>query len=193
MSEKDPKDPGREGPLQAAMPRDNAPPAFHDAVAAVFERHHDRVFRVAHRITGNASDAEDVLQTVFLRLLRREEPIELGDDAGSYLHRAAVNAALDMLRRRKSARIAPLEEAQHEHDAEPGPLDRHEERELRERLRKSLAALPPRTAEMFALRYFEGYGNREIARMLGTTWSVVAVTLHRTRARIQKEILGGHR
>ena len=41
---------------------------------------------------------------------------------------------------------------------------------------------------MFALRYLEGYDNREIARMLGTTQAVVAVVLHRARGRMQKEI-----
>ncbi len=41
---------------------------------------------------------------------------------------------------------------------------------------------------MFALRYFEGLGNREIAELLGTSQGVVAVLLHRTRARLRKEL-----
>jgi RNA polymerase sigma factor (sigma-70 family) len=57
-------------------------------------------------------------------------------------------------------------------------------------VRAALAALPERAAEMFVLRYFDGYGNREIARMLDTSWSTVAVTLHRTRARLQKDLKG---
>jgi RNA polymerase sigma factor (sigma-70 family) len=48
--------------------------------------------------------------------------------------------------------------------------------------------LPPRTAEMFAMRVFEGYTNPEIAKMLGISQVVVAVTLHRTRRKLQKEM-----
>jgi RNA polymerase sigma-70 factor (ECF subfamily) len=54
----------------------------------------------------------------------------------------------------------------------------------------ALAQLNPRAAEIFALRYFDGYGNREIARLLNTSWSTVAVTLHRTRAKLQSALKG---
>jgi RNA polymerase sigma-70 factor (ECF subfamily) len=146
------------------------------------------VFRAAYRITGNTMDAEDVLQTVFLRILRREEGAPLSETAGSYLHRAAVNAALDLARRRRTIHAAPLEGIEPLPDARPTPETAGEVRELREHLRAALSGLPPRAAEIFSLRYFEGYSNREIARMLGTSWSTVAVTLHRTRARLRKEI-----
>src|SRR5215208_406271 len=82
------------------------------ALEAAFRRHHEAVFRAAYRITGNPMDAEDVLQTVFTRLLRREEGEGLDPEgAGSYLHRAAVNAALDLLRARRRSRSVRLEEA----------------------------------------------------------------------------------
>ena len=64
---------------------------------ALFREHHGAVYRAAYRITGNAMDAEDVLQTVFTRLLRRERQRPFRE-RGSYLHRAAVNAALDLMR-----------------------------------------------------------------------------------------------
>ena len=63
----------------------------------LFLAHKDRVFRAAYRVTGSASDAEDVLQTVFLRLMRHTPGAEISNP-GSYLHRSAVNAALDLLR-----------------------------------------------------------------------------------------------
>ena len=59
-------------------------------------------------------------------------------------------------------------------------------RELRDSLRRALSKLPPRNAEMFAMRFFEGYTNPEIAKLLGISQVVVAVTLHRTRRRLQK-------
>ena len=66
--------------------------------------------------------------------------------------------------------------------------------EIREWLRGALARLNPRIAEMFMLRFFEGKDNPEIARLLKTTPGTVAVTLSRTRDRLQKEYrayLGG--
>jgi RNA polymerase sigma-70 factor (ECF subfamily) len=161
-----------------------------NSVAVLFEQHHERVFRIARRITGDASDAEDVLQTVFLRIVRREDPPLRADDAASYLHRAATNASLDLLRRRKAARSQPIEDAERLLDHEPSPERNHEGAELRDKLRTALAALNPRAAEIFVLRYFDGYGNREIARLLNTSWSTIAVTLHRTRAKLQKELKG---
>src|SRR5262245_59065993 len=182
----------REAPLQSAQPEAKHDPR-HSEISEIFDLHHDRVFRVAYRITGSASDAEDALQTIFLRLLRREEPIPSADEAGSYLHRAAVHASLDLLRRRRSARSVPLDLAAGHSDPLGGPDADREASELRERLRRAVAELPPRASLMFTLRYFEGLDNREIARRLGTSWSVVAVTLHRTRARLRKELLGGSR
>jgi RNA polymerase sigma-70 factor (ECF subfamily) len=59
--------------------------------------------------------------------------------------------------------------------------------EIRHWLRQAVARLSPRAAEMFALRFFEGRDNPEIAQVLGTTPGSVAVTLSRTRDRIQQE------
>ncbi len=170
-------------PAQDAAPADTS-------VAALFTQHHERVFRVARRITGNAPDAEDVLQTVFLRIMRRDEPPLRADDAANYLHRAATNASLDLLRRRKAARSEPIEDAERFHDHEPNPEAAHVGAEIRDKVRAALAELNPRAAEIFVMRYFDGYGNREIARLLNTSWSTIAVTLHRTRAKLQKDLKG---
>src|ERR1700757_982506 len=65
----------------------------------LFWAHQERVLRAAYRITGNMADAEDVAQTVFIRLAA--SPNEKIENAGSYLYRAAINGALDLIRRRK--------------------------------------------------------------------------------------------
>ncbi len=160
-----------------------------EALETLFREHHGSVFRAAYRITGDPADAEDVLQTVFTRLLRREEQPDLSESAGSYLHRAAVNAALDLIRARKRARTVDLEGAGDLVDhADPGPERRHGSRELARRLREAMTRLSPRQAEIFTMRYFEGLGNLEISKLLGATQTSIAVILHRARHRLQKEM-----
>ena len=158
------------------------------ALAAAYEEHHRRVFRAAFRVTGSIDDAEDVLQTVFLNMMKRQTAsgLDLGDDPKSYLCRAAVNAAVDVLRARKrKATVEPEAEPPQETPDADSEVTR---RELRHRLRNALSGLPPRAASIVALRFFEGYGNTEIATMLGTSPSSIAVTLHRARQRLKAEL-----
>ena len=66
----------------------------------IFNENHALVYRVAYRITGNNEDAEDVLQTLFLRLLRREILPDVDRNPRAYMHRAAINIALDIVKLR---------------------------------------------------------------------------------------------
>ncbi|MGE5644483.1 MAG: RNA polymerase sigma factor [Acidobacteriota bacterium] len=154
------------------------------ALEEIFRERHELVFRAAWRITGDLNDAEDVLQTVFLRLLRQGWSPDSVDNVEAYLRRAAVNAALDIVRARRDSKKVPFE------DVEP-VMRQHAAGELRAMLRAALARLSPKAAEMFALRYFEGYGNAEIAQMLAISAASVAVTLHRTRGQLQAELKKG--
>jgi RNA polymerase sigma-70 factor, ECF subfamily len=154
----------------------------------VFVAHQARVFRAAYRIMGNAQDAEDVLQSVFLRLARQAEGTLDVANASSYLYRAAINSAFDLLRSRRIRPNVPLDEAKDAPGTLPGPDATQEAEEIRHWLRRALAALPPRAAEVFALRYLEGEANRDIARMLGISRVSVAVSLHRTRQRLQSDL-----
>lgn len=156
----------------------------------LFREHHEKVFRVAYRMTGNVLDAEDVLQTVFLRLAKRQEIYDFSPSPAGYLVRAAVNAALDLLRSGSRTKSVSLEDAAPTLAASPArsPEAEHEEREMRELVRRAISRLGGNAAEMFVLRYVEGYGNREIAEMLGTTQMVVGVVLHRARGRMRREI-----
>ena len=159
----------------------------------LFNQHNQRVFRTAYRVTGSAADAEDVLQTVFLRMARGQEAAAAADNVEAYLCRAAVNASLDLLRSRKRSKAVAIDDLESEASvASIGggrtPETRHEDRELRKLIRDAVGKLGETAGQMFALRYFEGYGNAEIAQMMNTSALVVGVTLHRARARLRKEI-----
>ncbi|MGI8784563.1 MAG: RNA polymerase sigma factor [Acidobacteriota bacterium] len=180
--------------MQATTQQHQRNESLSDDLAKAFGDHHALVFNTAYRITGNPMDAEDVLQTVFLRLARRSLAPDFRQGAQGYLHRAAVNGALDLVRRR--GRNVPLEEAPAAElrDLQPGPEAQHSSTEVRAWLRRAVARLSPRAAEIFVLRYFEGFSDADIARQLATSRGTVAVVAYRTRRRLRKEIrlwLGG--
>ena len=157
-----------------------------DELGQMFQAHHGLVFRTAYRVTGNAADAEDVLQTVFLRMLRRDQRARALENQESYFRRAAINVSLDVVRAGKDSRSVPLDEVAPEALSEK--RQEAENCELRDMLRRALARLNRREAEIFAMRFFEDMSNQEIAKLLGISQIHVAVILHRTRARLQKEV-----
>jgi RNA polymerase sigma-70 factor, ECF subfamily len=162
-------------------------------IEKAFLEHHEMVYRAAFRITGNASDAEDVLQTLFLRLVRREWTPDREFGWPAYLHRAAVNIALDIVRGR--GRQVALGEGELDiPESRPDPHKESSAAELRKAFSAALAELNANWAEIFVLRYVEGYKVQEIANMLNSTKSTIAVTLFRTRSRLRKSMrkfLGG--
>jgi RNA polymerase sigma-70 factor, ECF subfamily len=156
---------------------------------SLFRAHQSLVLRAAYRVTGSMTDAEDVLQTVFLRLAGRDFASAVVGNMEGYLHRAAVNAALDIIRSRQDARNTPLEDAPEPTatSAFTAPDRAQASAEIREWLRIALLRLSPRAAEVFALRYLEELDNQEIARLLKVTETSIGVLLHRTRAQLQKD------
>jgi RNA polymerase sigma factor (sigma-70 family) len=159
-----------------------------ESLSQLFREHYRRVLLAAYRITGSMADAEDIAQTVFLRIASVDSP--LAANTGSYLYRAAINGALDLLRHRKAAPASPLEDAAGIVSSARGSSPEAEAfgNELGDRLRLAVGELAPRGAEMFVLRYVEELGNREIAALMGTSQAVVAVTLHNVRSRLKKRL-----
>ena len=169
------------------------PPGDHESeLGTLFRAHHDRVFRTAHRITGSPADAEDVLQTVFLRLVKSQENYDLSENPAAYLSRAAINASLDLMRSRSRAKLVEPGDVEMDglESRRQSPEAEHADRELQTLIRQAVASLGKTAGEMFVLRYYEGYDNQEIAKMLDTSQMVVGVVLHRARTRLRKEI--GH-
>jgi RNA polymerase sigma-70 factor (ECF subfamily) len=180
----------KEDAVRAAVKLMKPLPEPPDELESLFRDQHTRIFRTAYRITGNAVDAEDVLQNVFLRLVRGGELYDLKLNPEAYLQRAAVNASLDILRSRSRTKSVALQdlETEPEENSACNPENQQVDRELRKLIESAVAKLGDRSAEMFALRYYEGYDNREIAEKLGTSQMVVGVMLHRARGKMRREI-----
>jgi RNA polymerase sigma-70 factor (ECF subfamily) len=150
---------------------------------ALFQTHSQLVFRTAFAITLNRQDAEDVLQSVFVKLLQRGLTPELRQQPARYLHRAAVNTSLNVLRSRKRRRLADGLDV-HALPASQG-ADARDRDERQERLTEAMARLTPRALEILLLRYEHDHTDVQIAQHLGTSRGVIAVTLHRIRARLR--------
>ena len=149
---------------------------------ALFREHYGLIYRTAYSVTGSRQDAEDVLQTIFLRLLRRALPPDLAANPKGYLYRAAVNLSLNTLRARARHEVADALERL------PAPsivTPTDAEDETRRQLLQAIAQLPPRAVEILILHYEHDYSDAEIAKMLGTSRGTIAVTLWRTRRRLR--------
>ncbi|HSL17360.1 MAG TPA: sigma-70 family RNA polymerase sigma factor [Methylomirabilota bacterium] len=191
VDERDPEE-----TLQAATATPRTDPI--EWLEPVYREHSRAVIQAAYRVTGNAEDAEDVLQTVFTRLARRSAPPDFSGGALPYLRRAAVNAALDLVQSKRARTSVPFDDATEAVTGDPSPPpDRLQHgRELHDKLREVVAGLSRRSAEIFTLRYIEGLDNQAVAAALGTSPGTVAVTLHRVRERLKTEMapfLGGIR
>src|SRR5689334_9905466 len=150
----------------------------------LFREHYPMVYRTAFSVTCSTEDAEDVLQTIFLGLLRREFPPDLKTNPKAYLYRAAFNRSLDIVRARRR-NVVPVE-AEHIERAASDDWEYAEEAERR--LYEAIAHLHPTAVQILMLRYVHNLGVAEIASLLGTTRSTVGVSLFRSRVRLRKLI-----
>jgi RNA polymerase sigma-70 factor (ECF subfamily) len=148
----------------------------------IFRQHYRMAYATAYGMLGNSEDADDVAQTIFLRLLHREFPTDLVKNPKAYLYRAAVNESLNVIRSRKRSIVRtdaePIETPQHSADESA--------EELHQRLYEALAKLNPGAADVLVLRYVHKYSIADIAALLGTSRSTIAVNLYRSRARLKK-------
>lgn len=139
------------------------------ALGALYDRHAGAVFRHALWTVGRVEDAEDVVQTVFVRLAERG-----GGGIGSlrsYLAAAAHRAAIDVLRARRRRRESPEVEVDALIGACGGPADDVADREWA----AQVARLPPEQREVVVLRAWGEFSFREIGRVVGvTTWTAAS-------------------
>ena len=143
--------------------------------------HYQMAYHTAYAVLGSAEDAEDVAQTIFLRLLHHGTSREAKRKPRAYIYKAAVNESLNLIRSRKKQILT--DEADR-FAAEPPPSESVEE--IHERLYASIAQLSPGAAHILVLRYVHKYSDAEIAKLLGTSRGTIAVSLYRSRARLKK-------
>jgi len=153
-----------------ALARDGDSEAFR----ALVERHSRAVYRLAHRMTGSPSDAEDVVQETFLKAYRQLSRFESRANFGTWLHRIAVNCSIDLIRsrpHRESAHDATDLEQIGAADATDAGRASPERltlsAEVQGRINDAMSGLSAMERAAFMLRHFEGQSIEEISRALG--------------------------
>ena len=150
---------------------------------AIFRQYSPLVYRTARAVIGNTEDAEDVVQAVFLKLMRRHDPPDFTKNPQAYLYRAAVNMSLDVIRARRRRTFTDDVELL---EVPVAVANSQFTDDIHARLNESLKDLDPKAVEILVLRYVHDYSDAEISKMLGTSRGAIAVRLFRLRARLKR-------
>lgn len=153
--------------------------------------HQSRVYSLALRMLGNRAEAEDVLQETFIALYKNLGRFQGRSKLSTYLYRLAANFALMKLRyaRTHGGRAQDLAATAELPAMQPSPLERAEQRDLRDQLQQALLQLPPDVRSVLALRDVQGLGGRETARALKLSLPAMKSRLHRGRETLRRMML----
>ncbi len=173
------------------------------ALEILMARYADRVYRLAHGITGNAADAEEVVQDVFLTVFRKIQTFEGRAALGSWIYRVTTNAALIKRRGRRADREIPLEPSlpaflpDGHRAGEPTFLKTDWSqtpeadllsKETREILHQAIIDLPDQYRAVVVLRDVQGLSNEEVAEAVGESVPCVKSRLHRARMALREQL-----
>lgn len=139
----------------------------------LFRQYKDSVYRLALSLTGSVQDAEDVTQTVFLKLLETKPALEEGRER-AWLFQVAANECRSLWRRLSRRRTEPLEEAL---TVAAPEADRA--------VLEAVGRLKPGDRAVLYLFYYEGYSARETGELLGISQSAVTTRLQRARQKLK--------
>ena len=147
---------------------------MNDAVT-LFQQYKDPVYRLALSMTGSAADAEDVCQTVFLKVLEKQPDLLPGKER-AWLFQVTANECRSLWRRLKRRGTVPLDQAAELAAPEEGALLRQ------------VMELSPKDRTVLYLHYFEGFSTQETGALLHISQSAVTTRLLRARQRLKEQM-----
>ena len=148
-------------------------------IERIVNTYSDTLLRIALHYTKNQSDAEDALQTVYLKLLKTEQGFDSAEHEKAWLIRVTINQCKDLLRSVWYKKTEALE-------------DSHKAKQQGENfiVLDAVRALDEKYRDIVFLYYYEGYGTNEIASMLEMRQGTVESRLFRAREQLKKTLEG---
>jgi RNA polymerase sigma-70 factor, ECF subfamily len=157
------------------------------ALDEIFRLHHRRVYALCLRMTGNATEAEDLTQEVFIQVFRKWGSFRGESAFTTWLHRLTVNQVLMHFRRSRVKRERVTEDGELPHRATEGGGELHRAPVLdRIALNEAIAKLPPGYRAVFILHDVEGLEHLEIARVMGCSVGTSKSQLHKARMKLRQ-------
>jgi len=153
------------------------------------ERHRERMFRVAHRITRHRQDAQDAVQESFLSAYVHLDKFDERARFSTWLTRIAINAALMKVRKNRVSREVGVEDtadAVELSDSVPNPEETYARTEQKAALRDAIAKLRPRLQNVVELHDLREYSLHEIAEALGISVAAAKARLFHARAALRR-------
>ena len=136
-----------------------------DGFKSLVERHSRSVFRLAYRMTGNESDAEDIVQETFMRAYKQLNRYESRSSFSTWLYRIAANCSVDLIRARKVRQ--PVEVPETLKSSDPEPDRALYSSQVKHKVSLAMNQLSGQERTAFVLRHFEGQSIDEISKALG--------------------------
>jgi RNA polymerase sigma factor (sigma-70 family) len=164
-----------------------------EKLAVLFEKHHIQLFNFFLRLTANRGVSEDLVQDVFMRILKYRKTYRGDSKFTVWMYQIARNAHIDLLRKGKDE--LPLDDQWDDvTEPDPSPAAQLEMDEDLELVRQALARLPLKKREVLVLSRFQDMKYREIAELLGCQIGTVKAHVHRAIKELGKiycELSGG--
>ena len=174
-------DPATDNKLAERLTR-GEPGAFREFV----EAYKKRIYGLAFELTRNHADAEDVSQTVFIKIFQSMETFREGGNLNAWIYRISVNAAIDHLRKRSFFPSDKAAELPERAAADPGRAAEHSQ--LQAKIEAALDRISEREKTVFVLRHYHDLNLKEIAEALGLTVGAVKSYLFRSIKKLQREL-----
>ena len=159
----------------------------------LYERHHEHIFNLCWRVSNDRHAAEDLCQDVFLRAYRHLHTFKLQSSFATWLHRIAMNMALNHCRKHRGRFIqldssSQIENVSLQADEDAQPDVAFEKAETAQMLWNAVQSLPEKQRVVLILQKYEGYSVKEIAEMLKQSPSSVESRLYRAKTKLSKKL-----
>lgn len=161
------------------------------AFATIVDRYKRPIYSITYSMTHNHADADDLSQDTFIKAYENLRKFKLGTNFRSWLSRIAVNSCIDHLRRKKRLSEDGLDDqVKLLPDQDPNPQDNLESSELMENITAAVDSLPKDQRTVVIMREMQGFGLKEIAKIMKCSESTVRWRLHYARKKLQKKLQG---